>query len=117
MRDAEARLVALLGAIGLGLFLSASSPRDVVLVYDVGSMERATRLEVELRRDGDLVRRAEFSVAAGDRQVRHALRLTEGDYQLHYRLDAQAVAPSEGERTLTVKDEGMIVLPIGSSFP
>jgi hypothetical protein len=109
-----ARLVALLGAVGLGLFLTARSARDVVLVYDVGETPRATRLEVELRRGGDLVRRAEFSVAAGTRQVRHALRLPEGDYQLRYRLGSEVVAASTGERTLTVEDEGTIVLPLGS---
>lgn len=107
-----ARLVALLGAVGVGLFLASSSPKDVVLVYDLAGAPAATALEVELRRDGDVVRRAEFRVTAPDLQIRHAVRLPRGEYALAWRAAGPAGARA-GERVLEIEEEGTIVLPVG----
>ena len=107
-----ARLLALLGALAVGLFLFSASPEDVVLVYDLAGAPEATALEVELRRGGDLVRHAEFRVTGSDRQIRHALRLPRGEYALAWRAAGPAGARS-GERTLDVAEEGTIVLPVG----
>jgi hypothetical protein len=106
---ALARAVALAGAIGLGYFLFSASPRDVVLVYDVGG-EPAT-LDVEIRRGGDVVRRAELSARAGG-QLRHPVRLPEGDYVLAWWLAGPGGSRS-GERPLEVREDGTVVLPLG----
>ena len=107
-----ARLVALLGAVGVGLFLASSSPKDVVLVYDLAGAPATTALEVELRRGGDLVRHAEFRVSDPDRQIRHAVRLMRGEYALSWRA-AGPTGARAGERILEIDEEGTIVLPVG----
>jgi len=107
-----ARLVALLGAVGVGLFLASASPKDVVLVYDLAGAPDATALEVELRRGDDLVRRAEFRVPDAGRQIRHTIRLPQGQYALSWRA-AGPSGPRTGERMLDVEEEGTIVLPVG----
>ena len=107
-----ARLVALLGAIAVGVFLSRAAPEDVVLVYDLSSAPGATALEVELHRDGEVVRRAEFPVPAQERQIRHPLRLPQGRYALTWRTAGPGGA-QRGERALEVEEEGTIVLPLG----
>ena len=107
-----ARLVARLGAVAVGLYLVSSAPKDVVLVYDLAGAPDATALEIELRRGDELVRRAEFPAAAGGRQIRHAVRLPQGQYALSWR----AAGPSgsrTGARVVDVEEEGTIVLPVG----
>lgn len=108
-----ARLVALLGAVAVGLFLVSAAPKDVVLVYDLAGAPGATALEVELRRDGELVRHAEFRVADPGRQIRHELRLPKGQYAVSWRTASPAGALAGGERVLDVEEEGTIVLPVG----
>jgi hypothetical protein len=105
-----ARLVALLGAIAVGYLLFSASPRDVVLVYDLDGA-RATSLEVEIRRAGEVVRRAELS-ARGAGQLRHPVRLPDGDYVVAWRLEGEGGARS-GERPLEVSEDGTVVLPLG----
>jgi protein involved in polysaccharide export with SLBB domain len=103
-----ARLVALLGAVAVGLFFVSAAPKDVVLVYDLAGAPDATALEVELRRGDDL----EFRVAGAGGQGRHAVRLPQGRYALSWR----AAGPSgsrTGERVVDVEEEGTIVLPVG----
>ena len=107
-----ARLVALLGAIGVGLLLARAAPEDVVLVYDLAGAPGATALEVELRRDGELVRRAEFPLTPAARQVRHPVRLPHGRYALAWRT-AGPGGPAAGEREVEVAEGGTIVLPLG----
>jgi hypothetical protein len=107
-----ARLLALLGAIAVGLFLSRAAPEDVVLVYDLSGAHGATALDIELRRDGEVVRRAEFPVKAQERQIRHALRLPRGWYGLAWRT-AGPEGARRGERDLEVTEGGTIVLPLG----
>ncbi len=104
-----ARLVALLGAVAVGLFLFRSSPRHVVLVYDLHGLGGARSLEVVIRKDHSVVRRATF--ASPGAQVRHAVQLTDGAYRVDYRVDRQSDRV-EGERDITVAESQTIVLPL-----
>ncbi len=108
MRQA-ARLLALLGAVAVGLFLFRSSPREVVLVYDLDGMRPATELRIVIRKGGDVVRRASFP--APEAQVRHPVRLTDGSYRVEYRLERPS-GPVEGERDVTVTEAQTIVVPL-----
>ena len=106
-----ARLIAVVGAVLVGWFLYGHAPRDVVLVYAVGAPD-ATALEVDLRRGADLVRHAEFALH-GRGEVRHAVRLTDGEYGLVYRIRTPE-GTRTGERSVEVSpDAGTIVLPLG----
>jgi hypothetical protein len=106
-----ARLIAILGAVGVGWLLLDARPRDVVLVYDVSRVSGATALEVEIRSRGEIVRRARLRVEPGEQQ-RHPVRLREGAYRLAWRLDRLGGA-LEGERDLVIMGEETIVLPLG----
>lgn len=105
------RLLLVAGALGAGAFLFRAAPHQVELVYDLSRTPGATGIEVELRRDGALVRRAELR-AAGGAQLHHPVRLPDGDYRLSYRIAAPGGAVS-GERALSVREGGTIVLPLG----
>ncbi len=108
---AIARIVAIVGAVAIGAFLCRAAPREVTLVYDVSALPGATGLDVEIRRGGDLLRRAELGIPAGSAQVRHPVRLPEGRYDLVLHV----VAPGgtvRVERSVDVTEEGTIVLPI-----
>jgi hypothetical protein len=108
---AAARLVAVLGAVGVGWLLLGARPHDVVLVYDLSRDPGASALEVEIRRRGEVVRRARLRVVAGE-QARHPVRLRDGTYALAWRVE-RAAGPRAGERELVVEGEGTIVLPLG----
>lgn len=105
---ALARVVLLLGAVGVGALLLRASPREVTLVYGLPPGEAPARLEVDIRRGGDLVRRAEIRVPGGARDVRHPLRLPDGDYRVVVRAGSAVF-----ERDVTVTEAGTIVLPLG----
>ncbi len=105
-----ARLLAVLGAAAIGAFLFRASPRDVVLVYDLPGDRGVRSLEVVIRKDGEVVRRAGFPSPAA--QVRHAVRLTDGIYRVEYRLEEPG-GPVEGERDITISEGQTIVLPLG----
>jgi hypothetical protein len=110
---AAARILFLAGAVAIGLFLFRAAPRDVTLVYGVGDAP-ARALEVEIRRGGETVRRAEFRFAAGaPRAVSHRVRLTDGDYQVRCTLSGEG-APRTVERPIAVTESGTIVIPLGS---
>jgi hypothetical protein len=106
-----ARLVALLGAVGLGWFLLGSGARDVVLVYDVASVPDATALEVDVRTDTAVIRRARMVVHRGER-IRHPVRLPDGRYVLAWRL-VRPGGTLAGERALEIREDQKIVLPLG----
>lgn len=106
-----ARLVALLGALAVGWLLLGVRPRDVVLVYDVSATPDATALEVELRSDGALVRRARMQLRGGA-QLRHAVKLRDGGYALSWRVERPSGA-STGARTIEVAGDETIVLALG----
>jgi len=105
------RLVAVVGGLAIGWFLFSRGPREVVLVYDVRAVPDASGLEVDLRRGGALVRHAEFPLHGGG-EVRHALRLPDGEYTLAWRIATPGGARA-GERSLEISEAGTIVLPLG----
>jgi hypothetical protein len=105
-----ARAVALLAALGAGFLLFGARGKEVVLVYDLSAAPEATGLEVEIRREATLVRRAAFRVAGGE-QVRHVVKLREGEYALAWRLTGPE-GGGAGERPLSIEEEGTIVLPL-----
>jgi hypothetical protein len=106
-----ARLVVVVGAVLVGWLFWAHAPRDVTLVYDVDAPD-ATGLEVDLRRGAELVRHAEFSLH-GRGEIRHPIRLPDGDYGLVYRIRTRG-GTRTGERSVEVSsDAGTIVLPLG----
>jgi len=107
-----ARLLLLLGALGVGYFLFRAVPRDLDLVYDLAHLPGATRIEVVVRRQGELIRRAELTVPAGQTRVRHPVRLPDGDYTLSIRVTGPEGA-LEVERPLEVREAGTVVLPLG----
>ncbi len=106
-----ARILFLAGAIGVGLFLLRAAPRDVVLVYAIEGAPRPTGLEVQILRDGETVRHAEFRFARGaPAQVRHPVKLPDGRYTLRFRLSAPGAPPASLERPLTVDESGPVVI-------
>jgi hypothetical protein len=111
---ALARLALLLGAAAIGILLLRAAPREVTLVYGLPDPASVTSLEVEIRRGGDSVRRAEFRFARGaPPQVRHEVRLPEGEYEVTLRLSTAAGAARAVTRPVTVAEGGPIVLPLG----
>jgi hypothetical protein len=105
-----ARFLAVVGVVAVAWLLFGEGPKDVVLVYDLGAGD-VTALEVELRRGGELVRRAEFKVDRA-KPIRHELRLAEGDYAFGWRV-ASPTGPREGRRPLEIRESGTVVLPVG----
>ncbi len=105
---ALARVVLLLGAVGVGALLFRAAPREVTLVYGLPPGEAPARLEVDIRRGGDLVRHAEIRVPGGAREVRHPVRLPDGEYRVVVRAGSAVF-----ERDVTVTEAGTIVLPLG----
>jgi hypothetical protein len=108
-KKAALRLVALLGAAALGLLLWRGSPREVVLVYDLGAVRDARGLEVRITQGQDLLRRAEFP--APGRQVRHAMKLPDGTYHVRFAVDRPEGA-LRGERDIQVTESQTIVLSL-----
>lgn len=110
-RRGLARALFLAGAVAIGLFFFRATPRDVTLVYALGDAG-ARALDVDIRRGGEVVRHAEFR--APPAQVRHAVRLPDGDYVVHLRIAGPgAAAPRDVERPVQVSESGTIVLPVG----
>jgi hypothetical protein len=107
-----ARLIALAGAVGLGLFLFRAVPRDVVLVYALGE-RRLRSLEVEIVRGAEVIRRAELRPPAGPAgALRHPVRLTDGEYLLRLRIGPADGPPARVELPITVSESTTIVLPL-----
>jgi hypothetical protein len=107
-----ARLVLLAGGVAIGLWLFRASPREVKLVYDVSGSPGATSLEVEVRRGGEVMRRAEFRLRSGERQVHHGVRLPDGDYVLALRTSGPSGVTTV-ERPVEIRESGTIVLSLG----
>ena len=107
-----ARVVGIAGAVAVGWLLLGGGPKDVTLVYDVSAVPEARGLEVEVVREGEVLRHAEFRLAGRGSRVEHALKLPEGDYALRGRIDAPAGAVTF-ERPLVVREAGTIVLALG----
>ncbi len=109
-----ARLLLLVGAVAVGALLLRSAPRDVTLVYDLSRTPGVTRIEVDIRRGGQEVRHSELRFPGGaPAQVRHPVRLPDGDYQLALRLVGGPGGPLALRRDVEVRESGPIVLPLG----
>jgi hypothetical protein len=108
-----ARLVFLAGAVAIALFLFRAAPRDVTLVYGLGGVD-ARSLEVDVVRNAETLRHAEFRFGAGaPPAVTHRVRLTDGDYQVRVTIGAGQGA-RRVERPIHVSESGTIVIPLGS---
>ncbi len=108
-----ARLLAIVGAVGVGWVLFSARPKSVVLVYDLARAPGATALAVELRRgNGELVRHAEIRVPRGSSQVWHTVKVPAGAYELDWSVSTPSGSVS-GRRPLDIEEEGTIVLPLG----
>lgn len=107
------RLAVIAGVLLVGWVVLRGGTKDVVLVYGLGSARDATALDVDLRRGGASVRRAEFRFAqrAPD-QVRHAAKLPEGDYTVAFTIRRPG-GDVRGERALSVTEDGTVVLSLG----
>jgi hypothetical protein len=109
-RKGALRLVMVLGAAVLGLLLWRASPREVVLVYDLGGVRDARGLEVRITHGEDLLRQAEFPAPRA--QVRHVMKLPDGTYHVRFALD-RPEGPLRGDRDIQVTESQTIVLSLG----
>ncbi|BDG07626.1 hypothetical protein [Anaeromyxobacter paludicola] len=108
-----ARMLFLAGAIAIGFFLLRAAPRDLVLVYAIDEQPRPTGVAVDVLRDGETIRHAEFRFARGaPAQVRHPVKLTDGSYTLRFRLEAPGRPVATVERPLTVDESGPVVVNV-----
>jgi len=113
-----ARLLLVLGMAAIGLFVFRQAPRQVTLVYGVPEPASARELDVEIRRAGATVRHAEFRFPGGaPAQVRHEVRLPDGDYTLGLRLSSDGEAPRVVvvTRSIEVSEEGPIFVSLAGA--
>ncbi len=109
---ALARLMFLAGAVGVGLLLFRAMPREVTLVYGLADTG-AEALDVDVERDGELVRHAEFRFPSGaPPTVSHRVRLTDGAYVIHATI-VRGGRPRRVDRAVTVTESGPLVIPLG----
>ena len=112
------RLLLLLGFAALGLFVFREVPRSVTLVYAVDDAPAVRTVEVEVRRGTAVIRQAEFRFPTGaPAQIRHDVKLPDGDYRVAVRVWSATGAPRLALRPITVAESGSIVLPIGDRTP
>jgi hypothetical protein len=113
---APARLLLLLGAAALGLFLLRAAPRDVTLVYPLPGPAGVASLEVELRRGGETVRHAQFRFPGGAPEaVRHPVRLPDGDYTAALRVARRDGPLLRLAASFKVEEGGPIVLSLSEA--
>jgi hypothetical protein len=109
-----ARILLVLGLAAIGLFVFRQVPRDVTLVYGVPDSGAVQALDVDIRRGDATVRHAEFLFPGGaPAQVRHDVRLLDGDYTLALRLASAAGPVRVFTRAIAVSEGGTIVVPLG----
>jgi hypothetical protein len=109
VKSAAARLLFIGGAVAVALVFFRASPRDVTLVYALGDAG-AREVEIDIRKAGETVRHAVFRDARAA-QLRHEVRLTDGDYEVRVRVAGDG-PPRLVDRTITVTESGTIVLPV-----
>lgn len=111
-----ARLLLLLGAAALGLFLLRAAPRDVTLVYGVPDPGGVTGVEADVRRGGEFLRHAEFRFPTGaPGPIRHEVRLPDGEYAVSVRVSRRDGTARVTERPFAVSEGGPIVLPLDTA--
>jgi hypothetical protein len=107
------RLLLLVGLAAIGLFFVRGMPRDVTLVYALEGAPSIRALEVDVRRDGEILRHAEYRFPDGaPAQVRHELRLPDGAYEVLLRVSRPGDPASLSSLPLVVSESGPIVLPV-----
>jgi hypothetical protein len=107
------RLLLLLGLAAVGLFVLREVPRSVGLVYVIDDSPSVRRVEVEIRKGEAPARRSEFRFPAGaPPELRHDVKLADGDYQVVVRVWRLAGSPQSRILPVTVAESGPIVLAI-----
>ena len=110
------RLLLLLGFGAIGLFFLRGVPRDVTLVYDLPDAARVRALEVDVVRGGSPLRHAEYRFPDGaPRQVRHPVRLPDGEYEVLVRVSRGTGEPQRTRLPLVVDESGAVVLFVGGT--
>ncbi len=113
-----ARVLLVLGLAALGLQAFRGAPRDVTLVYALPDPGRVTSLEVDVLRDDAALRHAELRFPDGaPAQVRHEVRLPDGEYRLALRLAGPSGPPRTVTLPLTVSGSGPVVLAVPGDGP
>jgi hypothetical protein len=111
---AALRLLLLLGFAALGLFVFRAVPRSVTLVYAFDDAPAVRRVDVEIRNGGGALRHAEFRFPGGaPPELRHDVRLADGDYQVAVLVWRVAGGARRTLLPVTVAESGPIVLPVG----
>jgi hypothetical protein len=112
------RLLLLLGVGAIGLFFLRGMPRSVTLVYDLEDAPAIRTLEVDIRNPDGALRHAEYRFPDGaPRQVRHDVKLPDGDYEVSVRVAGPAGPVRKTVRIVTVSESGPVVLAIAGSGP
>lgn len=107
------RLLLLVGFAALGLFFLQRMPRNVTLVYALDDATSVRSVEVEVRRQGETLRHAEYRFPAGaPAQVRHEVRLPDGSYDVLLWISREGAKPFRSVRPVVVSESGPIVLSI-----
>jgi hypothetical protein len=107
------RLLLLLGFGAIGLYFLREVPRSVGLVYVIDDSPSVRKVDVEIRKGASPARRSEFRFPAGaPREVRHDVKLADGDYQVVVRVWRLGGSPQSLVLPVTVTESGPIVLAI-----
>ncbi len=108
------RLLLLVGFGAIGLFFLRGVPRDVTLVYDIPDPAHVSALEVDVVRAGSPLRHAEYRFPDGaPRQLRHPVRLPDGEYEVRLRVSRGPGEPQRTRLPLVVDESGAVVLFVG----
>ena len=112
------RLFLLLGVGAIGIFFLRGMPRSVTLVYDLGDAPAIRTLEVDIRNPDGALRHAEYRFPDGaPRQVRHDVKLPDGEYEVAVRVLGPSGPPLRTVRSVVVSESGPVVLAIAGSAP
>jgi hypothetical protein len=107
------RLLLLLGFAAVGLFFLRGFPRDVTLVYDLEDAPAVRSLEADVRRPDGALRHAEYRFPEGaPSQVRHAVRLPDGEYEVVVRVSRATGPAYRVVLPLVVSEGGPVVLAV-----
>jgi hypothetical protein len=111
--SAPLRLLLLVGVAAIGIFFLRAMPREVTLVYALDGAPAVRALEVDVRRDGEVLRHAEYLFPGGaPGQVRHDVRLPDGAYEVLLRISRAGDPPVRSRLPVVVSESGLIVLPV-----
>jgi hypothetical protein len=105
--------ILLVGLAAVGVFFLRGMPREVTLVYGLDDFPAVRGLEVDLRREGEVLRHAEFRFPAGaPAQVRHEVRLPDGVYEVLVRVSREGSRAGRALLPLAISESGPVVLPV-----